>query len=65
MELIPLLIKRNQEQHTLKLFRIVSFLNMSIIFDPNQGGFEENSRSYLTKIQRRVGQKLLSYLIIT
>jgi hypothetical protein len=49
----------------MKLFRIASFLNMSTIFDPNQGGFEENSRSYLTKNQRRVGQKVISYLIIT
>jgi len=35
----------------MKLFRIASFLNMSTIFGSNQGGFEDNNRSYLTKIQ--------------
>jgi len=52
---------------------------MSAIFDPNQGGFEEmkkytlwtavaiwrNPEGAAQLIQRRVGQKVLSYLIIT
>ena len=37
---------------------------MSEIFDSNQGEIEVNSRSYLTKFQRRVEQKELSYLKI-
>ena len=28
----------------MKLFRVASFLNMRVIFDSNQGGFEEMNK---------------------